>query len=116
MTWIQRQYSRFEAALPIELRPLGANAPLRAHDIGLGGLYVEMTFTQEISTALNITLWIGDLKVSARGKVVSKHPSFGNGIKFTQLADENRERLNQFLQTLQPDSRLVHGVSPQVRF
>jgi hypothetical protein len=118
VTWIQRQYPRFEAALPIELRTVGTNAPLRAqtHDIGLGGLYVEMTFTQEISTALDIMLWIGDLKVSARGEVVSKHPSFGNGIKFTQLADENRERLNQFLQTLQPGSRLVHGVSPQVRF
>ena len=97
---------------------MATNAPLRAqtHDAGLGGLYVETTFTQEISTALDIIPWIGDLKVSARGEVVSKHPSFGNGIKSTQLADENRERLNQFLQTLQPGSRLVHGVSPQVRF
>ena len=28
MARIQRQYSRFEAALPIELRPVGAIAPL----------------------------------------------------------------------------------------
>jgi c-di-GMP-binding flagellar brake protein YcgR len=120
MTWIQRQYPRFEATLPVDLRPLGTNAPLRTqtHDISLGGLYAEMTFTQEIATVVDITLWIGDWKVSARGEVVSKHPSFGNGIKFTQLADENRERLNQFLETLQPGNRLVHGVAvpPHVKF
>jgi hypothetical protein len=110
MAWIQRQHPRFEAALPIDLRRVGTNVPLRAqtHDIGLGGLYVEMMFTQEISTALDITLWIGELKVSARGEVVSKHPSFGNGVKFTHLSDEDRERLIQYLESLQHSRSLWH--------
>src|SRR5229473_1902532 len=46
-----------------------------------------------------ITLWIGDMKISARGVVVSSHPSFGNGIKFTRLPDESKDRLFFFNDT-----------------
>ncbi len=90
-----RRYPRFKAALPVELHPSAVAAPLRAQtqDICLGGLYVEMSLTQKISTELEITLWIGDTKISATGVVVSSHPSFGNGIKFTCLPDESKERL-----------------------
>jgi hypothetical protein len=100
--WIPRQYPRFKVALPIELRPEGGNAPLRAQtgDICLGGCYVEMMFTQEISTQLEIKLWIGDTKISARGVVVSSHPSFGNGIKFTYVASESRDLLSLYLDSL----------------
>lgn len=97
-----RQYPRFRAALPIELRSTTVNAPLRAQtqDICLGGLYVEMSLTQKTSTAVEIVLWIGDAKISAKGLVVSSHPSFGNGIKFTELPDESRQKLRQYLDSL----------------
>src|SRR5438309_10667937 len=76
MTWAkQREYPRFKAALPVELRQAGASAPLRAQtaDICLGGCYIEMTSTQQISREVEITLWIGQEKVRARGVVVSNH-------------------------------------------
>ena len=116
MGWIPRQYPRFKAALPIELRPEGINAPLRAQtgDICLGGCYVEMMFTQEISTQLEITLWIGDTEISARGVVVSSHPSFGNGIKFTFVTAESRERLSQYLESLKPFGGLAQSVSCEI--
>lgn len=97
-----RQYPRYRAALPVELRATAVNAPLRAQtqDIGMGGLYVEMSLTQKTSTEVEIVLWIGDNKVSAKGVVVSSHPSFGNGIKFTDLPDESREKLRRYLDTL----------------
>jgi c-di-GMP-binding flagellar brake protein YcgR len=98
-----RQYPRFKAVLPIELHPASITAPLRAQtqDICLGGLYVEMNFTQKVSTDLEITLWIGDTKISASGVVVSSHPSFGNGVKFTHLPDESKERLQQYLESIE---------------
>lgn len=104
MGWTQRQYPRFRATLPIELRPKGTSAPLRAQttDICLGGCYVEMIFTQEISTAVDIALWIGDLKLAAKGEIVSKHPSFGNGLKFTKLTEENQGHLSHYLDSLKP--------------
>ena|SRR4030088_1262235 len=97
-----RQYPRFKAVLPVELHRRTATVPLRAQtqDICLGGLYVEMTYTQKVKTDLEITLWIGDTKISATGVVVSSHPSFGNGIKFTNLPDESKERLQRYLESM----------------
>jgi len=102
MEWIPRQHPRFKAALPVELRPVGQPVPLRAQtgDVSLGGLYVEMILTQKVSTELDITLWIGETKIRARGVVVSNHPAFGNGIKFTEFAEEDRQGLKKFLDTL----------------
>jgi c-di-GMP-binding flagellar brake protein YcgR len=108
MGWIPRQHPRFKATLSVELHPKGATVPLRTQtsDIGLGGCYVEMIFTQEVSTLIDITLWIGDSKVCAAAEVVSKHPGFGNGLKFIQLSKEGREKLGQYLATLNPQERM----------
>lgn len=103
----QRQHPRYKAALPIELRSEGASSPLRAQtgDICLGGCYVEMTSTQKISREVEITIWVGQEKVQARGVIVSNHPSFGNGIKFTHVEEESKERLQRLLQSLDPFKR-----------
>ena len=49
-----------------------------------------MSLNLKVSAELEITLWIGDTKISGKAMVVSSHPVFGNGIKFTHLSDENR--------------------------
>ena len=102
MEWIPRQHPRFKAVLPVELRPLGQPVPLRAQteDISLGGIYVEMILTQKVSTELDIALWIGEAKIRAKGVVVSIHPAFGNGIKFTEVAEQDMNGLKQFLDGL----------------
>ncbi len=107
-----RQHPRFKVTLPVELKSSSVAAPLRAQtqDIGLGGLYVEMSFTQDISTELEIKLWIGDTKICATGVIVSSHPSFGNGIKFTHLPDESKEILRQHLESLNPATMRNHAV------
>jgi len=88
----------------VELRPKDAPAPLRTQtsDVGLGGCYVESMFTQEVATPVEITLWVGDSKVSVAGEVVSKHPGFGNGYKFIRLAKEGQEILDRYLESLRP--------------
>jgi c-di-GMP-binding flagellar brake protein YcgR len=110
MAWTPRQHPRFKAALPIELRPKGAPAPLRTQtaDIGLGGCYVEIVFTQEVSTPVELTMWLGDFKIVASGEIVSKHPSFGNGIKFTAVNKEGREKLGEYLESLKPHGLMMN--------
>jgi len=100
----QRQHPRFKVALPVELRQPGVNVPLRAQtgDIGLGGCYVEMTSTQQVSKEVEVILWVGQEKVVARGVVVSNHPAFGNGIKFTDVSDQDRARLQKLVESLDP--------------
>ena len=100
----QRRYPRFRAALPVELRQPGVNVPVREQtgEISLGGCYVEMTSTQQVSQEVEIILWIGQEKVVAQGMVVSNHPAFGNGIKFTQVSEEDRARLQKLVDSLDP--------------
>ena len=78
--------------------------PVRAQtgDIGLGGCYVEMTSTQQVSKEVEVILWVGQEKVVARGVVVSNHPAFGNGIKFTDVSDQDRTRLQKLVESLDP--------------
>jgi len=99
-----RQHPRFRANLAIELRRTGSATPVRGQtaDISLGGCYVEIMLTQQVSTELAITLWIGDKKACAKGVVVSRHPNFGNGIKFTTLDDEARGLLQEYVESLSP--------------
>jgi hypothetical protein len=103
----QRKYPRFKAALPVELRQRGGSVPVRAQtgDIGLGGCYVEMTSTQQVSKEVEVVLWVGQEKVVARGVVVSNHPAFGNGIKFTQVSDNDKARLQKLVDSLDPFRR-----------
>jgi len=103
----QRQFPRFKAALPVELRQPGESTPLRAQtaDICLGGCYVEMSSTQQVSKEVEITLWIGQEKVVARGVIVSNHPAFGNGIKFTEVTEDGKARLQRLVESLDPFAR-----------
>jgi hypothetical protein len=100
----QRKYPRFRAALPVELRQPGIDMPVRAQtgEISLGGCYVEMTSTQPVSKEVEIILWVGQEKVVARGVVVSNHPAFGNGIKFTQVSEKDQARLQKLVDSLDP--------------
>lgn len=100
-----RQHPRYKVALPVELRSPADPAPVRAQvaDICLGGCYIELSFTKNVSSEVDLTLWLGDQKFSARGIVVSSHPSFGNGIKFTRVDPESKERLQNFVETLKPN-------------
>jgi c-di-GMP-binding flagellar brake protein YcgR len=108
MAWKARQYARFKAAVPIELRPKGLPTPLRGQtaDICLGGCYVEMIFTQEVSSLVDISLWLGDSKIYVKAEVVSKHPSFGNGFKFVQLTKDGSAKLKEYLDSLKPQGAM----------
>lgn len=108
MQWSkERKHPRFKAAVPVEVRPPGVSSPLRAQtsDICLGGCYVEMMSTQAVSREVDITLWLGTTKVQTHGVVVSNHPAYGNGIKFTQLGYEELARLQEFVESLSPFGR-----------
>jgi c-di-GMP-binding flagellar brake protein YcgR len=108
MAWKPRQHARFKATLPIELRPKGVTAPLRGQtaDICLGGCYVEMGFTQEVSTMVDISLWLGDSKIYVKAEVVSKHPSFGNGFRFVHLTKDGASKLTEYLESLKPQGAM----------
>jgi c-di-GMP-binding flagellar brake protein YcgR len=100
MTEEKRKHSRVKVRVPVELQPEGSETPIRAEtsDLSLGGFYIEMVFTLEIGTQLDIALQIGDSTLLALGKVVTCDRTVGNGIRFMRMLPEDREELDRFLQ------------------
>lgn len=94
-----RQHPRTKITVAVELQLEKTSQPLRVKtaDLSIGGLYIEMMFTLEVGTKLNIVLWINNVKVSTGGVVVTRDLHVGNGIKFKDMSHEDRERLKHYL-------------------
>ena len=99
----RRKYPRIRAAIQVELRREMNDSPLRVvtADISLGGCYVETMLPLETGAALNMVLWMDGEKLVTQGVVVTRHPQFGNGIKFVGMPSTDQQRLARFLAKLQ---------------
>jgi c-di-GMP-binding flagellar brake protein YcgR len=97
----RREHARVKACVQVELRQEGSPAVIRTKtsDISLGGCYVEMMFTLETSSKLNIALWINGERLRCKGVVITRHPQFGNGIQFLDISVEDQQRLRNLLQS-----------------
>ncbi len=102
VTQERRQYQRARVPLPIEIRVPDGTAPNRSQtsDISLGGCYVESNFTMAVGARIEIGLWLEDEKIVTRAEVMTRHASFGNGLKFLDLSQESRSKLQRFLAQL----------------
>jgi hypothetical protein len=99
-----RQHQRVTCKLGTELYMQGSEAPVRVDvtDISVGGCFVEMPTLSTDVDRLKIIVWANDIKLAIQGAVVSRSPSFGISIKFTEMTEEVRQQLQRFIQ-----SRLV---------
>ena len=94
------------------LRHAAATVPVQANaaEIGLGGCYVEIRFTDDASAEVEIVLWMGQKKIHARGGVVSSHSQVIDALKFTHIASEDQAVLKRYIDSLQHAGRLM-GIS-----
>lgn len=108
----RRKAPRVSASIQAELRVEGSTAPTRVEtaDISAAGMYVQMFLTLEIGSRLDIILWLGGQKHCLKGKVVTKHPQFGNGIEFLSVLPETTAALGAYVDAAndgQPDEPKV---------
>ncbi len=105
----RRQFQRLPVPLQIELRAKGDSVPVRMQtsDISAGGCYLEMAFTYDVGTPLTVNMWLGHQKLTLQGKVVTRHPQFGNGVEFQSLSEEARQQLQQLLESMSENSTEV---------
>lgn len=98
----RRKYPRTPAEVQVEFRPEGAPVATHTHttDLSLGGCYVEMNFTLQVGTKLDLVLWLGDEKVTTKATIATHHPYFGNGIQFVGMSPEDQSKLQHFLDAL----------------
>jgi c-di-GMP-binding flagellar brake protein YcgR len=103
----RRRFQRLPIAMQAELRVRGTELPIRVEtaDISAGGCYVEMAVTVDVGTALDVVLWLGHEKLVVRGRVVTRHPHFGNGIEFVGVSPDDRQKLQLFLDAKDPNEQ-----------
>jgi hypothetical protein len=95
----RRTSPRVKCANSVEVYPAGETAPIRTKtaDLSLGGCFLEMPNPLPKGTQVRIALWIKESKIWANGEVVTSTPGFGIGVKFSQIAEQDKNQLKQFV-------------------
>jgi len=104
----RRQHPRFKCTNSVEIYPSGQTVPIRARttDLSLGGCFIEMSNPVATGTEIRISLWLKEIKVWAKCRVVTSTPGFGIGVQFTEMSDLEKSQLKQFIDGIrQPDRR-----------
>lgn len=102
----RRRHPRLSVKVQLELRQEGDDIPIRTEtaDLSRGGCYVELSLTLGSGTYVQGRLWIDGSPVKFRGRVVTSHPQFGNGIIFLQFEDIGEQVLASFLDGIAKDN------------
>jgi c-di-GMP-binding flagellar brake protein YcgR len=96
----RRAHPRKKVCVQTELR-LADKEPLieQTSDLSLGGCYVKTPLTIPVGTKLDISLWLGEDKVTISAMVVTCHLQIGNGIQFLAMPPTDRNRVRNFLES-----------------
>ena len=95
----RRLSPRYTVNVPIELHEEGSRIPVRVEtsDLSRGGCYIKLTIPLRVGGRVRAQLWLDGQSIVARGRVVTRHPDFGNGIMFLEFEGEGEKLLRQYL-------------------
>jgi PilZ domain len=98
----RRQHPRYTAQVQIEIRQEGSDVPMRLEttDLSRGGCYIQLMMALPLGARVQVTLWLGGYPVVIQGRVVTRHPQFGNGIMFLDFEGEGDQLLRRYLETI----------------
>ena len=111
----RRRFARHKISFPLELRDERVQTPMRvnATDVSGNGCYVETILPLGVGTTLRVEFWIDVEKISATAVVRTSDPGVGNGIEFTGLTPETKQRLQDHLDKVDPLRANVFEHAPQ---
>jgi len=98
----RRQHPRYTVQVQIEIRQEGSDVPMRLEttDLSRGGCYIQLMMALPLGARVQVTLWLGGHPVVVQGRVVTRHPQFGNGIMFLDFEGEGEQLLSRYLETI----------------
>ncbi|HEX7795035.1 MAG TPA: PilZ domain-containing protein [Vicinamibacterales bacterium] len=86
------------------VRPGLYDMPVQIYDLSVGGCFInsvhEAPHRGQIF-AIQVGLPTGET-IIAKGETAFVRPGFGYGVKFCELSDDNRKRLETALESMQP--------------
>jgi len=101
-----RKYPRAKISVQVELKTEGAAVASRTEtaDLSVCGCYIEMSFTMQVGTKLDLVLWVEGERLPTQAVVVTHHPQFGNGIQFLDLSLDDQAKLDRYLKKVEAES------------
>ena len=102
----RREFPRYYVNLTVEIKEVSSSFPLRGAttDVSLGGCYVATIFPIAVGSQIHFTMQVAGGNIKGRGSVQTCHPGVGMGIRFFDLMDEDRLRLDEYLHASVPFS------------
>lgn len=99
---------RMDCRLGAEVYSVGTSVPNRCtlSDISEGGCYVEMPSPLAGNAGVEILIRTADTKLRIKGEVLTAHPGFGMGVRFTFRDSAEREKILRLLALLANGSTL----------
>jgi hypothetical protein len=100
----RRRWLRHKLSLPLEIRDERLGAPFRinATDVSGNGCYVENMLPFPLGTVLRLEFWMDSERTTISAVVRTSDPGVGNGIEFTGLTIDGKERVQSYLDKLDP--------------
>ena len=98
----RRLHPRYTVQVQIELHQEGNDVPMRlaTTDLSRGGCYIELLMPLPIGTHIQATLWLDGQPIVIRGRVVTCHPQYGNGMMFEKFEGQAEQLLYQYLDAI----------------
>jgi hypothetical protein len=100
----RRRWHRHKISLPLELRDERINSPMRinATDVSGNGCYIENMLPLPLGTVLRVDFWLESEHVNITAVVRTCDPGVGNGIEFTGMPVDGKERMQKYLESVDP--------------
>jgi hypothetical protein len=98
----KRRSPRYKCEGSVEIREVRGDVRIWATctDISMHGCYVEATTAYPVGTVLQLKIEAQNLRIQAQGNVRVAYPNLGMGVAFTQMAEDDRNRLKEVLRTI----------------
>ena len=100
----RRRWHRHKVSLPLEIRDERVNSPMRinATDVSGNGCYVENMLPFPLGTVLRLDFWLDSERVNITAVVRTCDPGVGNGIEFTGMHADMKQRMQAYLDAIDP--------------
>ena len=100
----RRLHQRYSVEIPVILQPEDSPAPISSHitTLSLSGCSLKLTDQFHVGQRLRIELSLPGRNVVTIGRVITRHPQFGNGIMFLKFGEDGEQQLRKFLEGLDP--------------
>ena len=102
----RRHHPRHTLQVPMELHVEGSKNMLcvETSDLSRNGCYVRFENPLPVGLYMRGILWLDELPVQVAGRVVTRHPEYGNGIMFLHLQEASEKALANYVEAVIAES------------